>query len=705
MAAVAQSAAVACFSAPQFTGAAVSLSAGLNVSNVSSWGLCSLRALYVPRGMALIGFPLTSFLGVAVRWDRDTSTVDAGTIESFVVIDRADDVHLLMDINDNSTVPWVLPLSTSNMPSVINAVYDMSISSVHLPPGIALVGYKRRYFLGPFRVWTGSLVTLGEWNNRIRSFQILPTAAAPPAPAPPAPSVPRVTLFAQPSFDVAALVEYAGDMVASVDDWGFNAGNNSLIQSVVVPPGLVYIEYAGVNFQPPFRAWQTSMATLPRGFFMHSYKIVTLNEWTIAGATALNDSFVACIEPKDTYLLESDLLPRLDFVPTLTFQVPVKWTVTGFSGPNMTGAATPFPPNSIVHVDTTSFRSLALHPVPLVDTPSLVHRWALWLALGGLALVTLVAIVVWRRHRQHRPGQSFVDHPPLSSVGMDTPLDTAAIDWGDVDLVRLDSTQLQRLAFVASGGSGNVYHGVFRGTTHVAIKVLHVYTLDSVQRLVREISLLASIRCPFVVGLVGAVWSQPTTDLAAVLEWMAGGDLHQLLAATPRTAALWPTKLQWARHIAEALFYIHSMALLHRDLKSRNVLLTADTYTAKVGDLGTATDRDADATRTAAVGTYRWMAPEMLAFEPYSNAVDVYAFGVVLSEMDTHRSPYSEHIQGGNEGAIVGRVLHDHLRPSFEPDCPVWFRFLALRCMSHEPAERPTAAEILHVLLTHLRRE
>uniref|UniRef100_H3G6I1 Protein kinase domain-containing protein n=1 Tax=Phytophthora ramorum TaxID=164328 RepID=H3G6I1_PHYRM len=89
-----------------------------------------------------------------------------------------------------------------------------------------------------------------------------------------------------------------------------------------------------------------------------------------------------------------------------------------------------------------------------------------------------------------------------------------------------------------------------------------------------------------------------------------------------------------------ALTYLHSCAppVIHRDLKSSNILLN-QAMDAKVTDFGISRER-IDATMTAGVGTSLWMAPEVMLGERYDDKADMFSFGVVLSELDQHTTPY-----------------------------------------------------------------
>ncbi|CAK4931697.1 unnamed protein product [Aphanomyces euteiches] len=127
-------------------------------------------------------------------------------------------------------------------------------------------------------------------------------------------------------------------------------------------------------------------------------------------------------------------------------------------------------------------------------------------------------------------------------------------------------------------------------------------------------------------------------DLQCVMEYMNLGDLRSYLENVKSFS--WESKVSCALSVAEGLFYLHIQQLIHRDVKSRNILMDS-VKGAKLGDFGPSKEVIFGDTMTAVVGTLRWMAPEMMLFKPYSSAVDIYSFGVVLSELSTHELPYA----------------------------------------------------------------
>ncbi|EQC34815.1 TKL protein kinase [Saprolegnia diclina VS20] len=286
--------------------------------------------------------------------------------------------------------------------------------------------------------------------------------------------------------------------------------------------------------------------------------------------------------------------------------------------------------------------------------------------------------------------------------------DASTLDLCDLDLYRISPRDVTLDKSLAQGAYGEVWLGTLDGHT-VAVKKLlnHRRTRDELQKFIYEIALVAKMESRYVVQFIGVAWTRPS-DMMLVTEYMDAGDLRNLLQVTASTKSFtWTKKVHVAHQIAEGLVYLHMLEpkVIHRDLKSRNVLLNAK-MDAKLTDFGVSRETD-DATMTAGIGTYRWMAPEVLQDGHYTESADVFSFGVILAELSNEIVPYSDlRNANGNpytDTAIMAKVMVGELQPTFAPDCPPWFRDLGLQCMSRHHADRPTAMEASFKIQTELR--
>ncbi|OQR87402.1 hypothetical protein ACHHYP_08891 [Achlya hypogyna] len=243
---------------------------------------------------------------------------------------------------------------------------------------------------------------------------------------------------------------------------------------------------------------------------------------------------------------------------------------------------------------------------------------------------------------------------------------------------------------LGTGSFGVVFKGMFNNET-VAVKTVQNFKDDSATSFRREIEAMKSVKSPYVMQLL-AVSGQHTAKPLLALEFMDGGDLRRYLDKKRDgiSVAVEYSTLEVAWVVATALADMHHYAVMHRDLKSHNVLLSSANY-IKVADLGLT--RECMTKMTAGAGTPFWTAPEVLAGGRYDNTADMYSFGVILTELCTLKIPYAGTTM--HEYAIMMVVLNGTLRPDVGDLSPPWLRQLATECMAHDPRERPTAHAVV----------
>jgi len=186
----------------------------------------------------------------------------------------------------------------------------------------------------------------------------------------------------------------------------------------------------------------------------------------------------------------------------------------------------------------------------------------------------------------------------------------------DIDSFQFSMDEVKLLAPIGTGSYGEVYKAMVRGKV-VAVKKLHVRNLkaEQVDAFCKEASLMCQLNHENVVQFIGAV-TEPS-NLCIITQYCARGSLADLLL-DPSVEMDFVRKLKFACDAACGMLYLHGSnpIILHRDLKSDNLLVSAD-WTVKVADFGLTRFLSEKKAMTQ-VGTPMWMAPEIIMGKKYT---------------------------------------------------------------------------------------
>ncbi|XP_021753129.1 LEAF RUST 10 DISEASE-RESISTANCE LOCUS RECEPTOR-LIKE PROTEIN KINASE-like 1.1 isoform X1 [Chenopodium quinoa] len=188
---------------------------------------------------------------------------------------------------------------------------------------------------------------------------------------------------------------------------------------------------------------------------------------------------------------------------------------------------------------------------------------------------------------------------------------------------------------LGDGGFGTVYYGKLKDRREVAVKRLYERNCRQIELYMNEIEILACLRHQNLVTLYGCT-SRRSRELLLVYEYVPNGTVADHLVGDQAMCATltWPVRMRIAIETATALSYLHASDVIHRDVKTQNILLD-NNFSVKVADFGLSRLFPMDVTHisTAPQGTPGYLDPEYHQCYQLTDKSDVYSFGVVLVEL------------------------------------------------------------------------
>eukprot|EP01132_Coremiostelium_polycephalum_P005280 gene5280-6573_t len=257
---------------------------------------------------------------------------------------------------------------------------------------------------------------------------------------------------------------------------------------------------------------------------------------------------------------------------------------------------------------------------------------------------------------------------------------------------RVEESELKIEEFLGAGALAKVHRGFWNGK-EVAIKIFTEGSFSfRLEDFLKEVAIMALINHPNLLKLEGACIlprNSSESTFMIVTELMHKGTLWDVIKKNHPLS--FPAIIKYALSVAYGLSYLHSLDLIHRDIKASNILVDKDDNT-KVGDFGLSRIVS-NFNMTAVAGTPKWESPECLAGDSsYTSAADVYSYGMLLYELVTGEEPYPE-IQSIVD--LVRTVYEKKLKPKIPSSTPHFLSSLIKDCLSYTPKKRPTMVQII----------
>jgi len=255
----------------------------------------------------------------------------------------------------------------------------------------------------------------------------------------------------------------------------------------------------------------------------------------------------------------------------------------------------------------------------------------------------------------------------------------------------LDPAQIQVGQLIGKGAFATVYQCELAGQAAV-VKAVASDQLDEemVYLLTNECTIWAKLAHANIVSFFGMASTPDSIWL--VCESMPEGSLDDQLRGLRERHAPPPSDahlLERFTQIAKGMAYLHKFdpPVLHRDLKSANILVGGHGSRLAIADFGLARFSAGPGQKmTAETGSYRWMAPEVIRHEHYDKPCDVYSYAVLAWEMLTYSVPFAN--MTPVQAAFA--VAKEARRPPLPNGCPLPINHMLSACWHQDAVLRPT---------------
>ncbi|XP_074307584.1 cysteine-rich receptor-like protein kinase 25 [Silene latifolia] len=282
----------------------------------------------------------------------------------------------------------------------------------------------------------------------------------------------------------------------------------------------------------------------------------------------------------------------------------------------------------------------------------------------------------------------------------------------DFSTIRSATNNFSDCNKLGEGGFGEVFKGRLENGQEVAVKRLSRNSKQGIAEFKTEVHLVAGLQHRNLVRLLG--FCLATDEKLLVYEYLSNSSLDHILFDPKKCASLdWETRFKIIVGIAKGLLYLHEdsrLKIIHRDLKSSNILLDKD-MNPKISDFGMARlfgQDEMQGNTSKIAGTFGYMAPEYVLAGHYSVKSDVYSFGIIILEivsgqMNNFFRQEDEELlldkawSHWDEGLGI-KLVDSKLEGKFSVEEAARCIHIALLCIQEDASKRPSMAIVVAAL-------
>uniref|UniRef100_A0A0D3D5Z2 non-specific serine/threonine protein kinase n=1 Tax=Brassica oleracea var. oleracea TaxID=109376 RepID=A0A0D3D5Z2_BRAOL len=345
---------------------------------------------------------------------------------------------------------------------------------------------------------------------------------------------------------------------------------------------------------------------------------------------------------------------------------------------------------------------------PLISAISLCHQIVSFssghTSLSSSYIGSCHLMIHFQNFQRRQEHERKSDHIALRAQG----LQTVCFTWKQLQAATKNFDEANKLG---EGGFGSVFKGDLSDGTIIAVKQLSAKSCQGNREFVNEIGMISGLSHPNLVKLYGCCVEK--IQLLLVYEYMENNSLALALSGKSSLKLDWAARQNICIGIAKGLEFLHEgsmIRMVHRDIKSTNVLLDSD-LNAKISDFGLARLHEEEHTHisTKIAGTIGYMAPEYALWGQLTEKADVYSFGVVAMEIvsgksNTKQKGIVDHVSLINwaltlqQTGDIMEIVDSTLEGDFNIKEAVRMIKVAFVCTNSSPSLRPAMSEAVQML-------